>query len=392
MAVSKRGDIWYIDYYAEGKRHKEAVGPKKKDAEAAIGKILNDIREGKWFPRKMRAVPFEELADEYDRLVKTKKSYEGTEKAYIAKIKEYFKGRMLSTLTALDVERYRKDRKDTPTRSKRPRSGASVNRELACLRAMLNKGVRWKMIEKNPAARVEMFPESAGRNNFLTTQEAGRLLDACLPHLRPIVLCALETGMRKSEITGLKWSEIRNGMIYLPGERTKNGKPREIPVSVRLAKELLRVRNQRKAAKVSTASDLVFQPPRARKVLKRGRVQLVTGPMKDIRAAWEAAKEKAGIDSGFHFHDLRHTFASHQKMAGVDDYTLMEIMGHSDFAMMKRYAHLTPAHKRKAIEMLPEWSAKTTGPKSVPNGGRKEKGPEGRNPPALVFTGAEGGI
>ena len=101
----------------------------------------------------------------------------------------------------------------------------------------------------------------------------------------------------------------------------------------------------------------MFQPPKERKALKRGRVELVTGPMKDIRAAWEAAKEKAGIAAGFRFHDLRHTFASHQKMAGVDDFTLMELMGHSDFSMMKRYAHLTPEHKRKAINSLPEWKA-----------------------------------
>ena len=102
------------------------------------------------------------------------------------------------------------------------------------------------MIEKNPAARVKMFPEPPGRNNFLTTEEAGRLLDACLPHLRPIVLCALETGMRRAEILGLKWSDIRNGMIYLTADRTKNGKPREIPVSRRLTEELIRLRNRRR--------------------------------------------------------------------------------------------------------------------------------------------------
>ena len=56
-------------------------------------------------------------------------------------------------------------------------------------------------------------------------------------------------------------------------------------------------------------------------------------------------------------------------MAGVDDYTLMEIMGHSDFTMMKRYAHLSPQHKRKAIEMLPDWSAKNSSDKMVTNEG-----------------------
>lgn len=369
MAIRKRGGIWYIDYYAGGERHVEAVGPKKKEAEAALGGIKNDIREGRWFPRKMRAVPFEELADEYERLAKSKKGFESSTKGHLPMIREYFKGRILSTLTTLDVERFKNDRKETPTRSNRPRCGSTVNREMATLRAMLNKGVQWGMIEKNPAARIKMFPESAGRNNFLTAEEAGRLLDACLPHLRPIVLCALETGMRQGEILGLKWSDIRNGMVYLTGDRTKNGKPREIPMSKRLTEELIRLRNRRRVEEVSTASDLVFQPPRERKVMRRGKLHVVTGPMGDISCAWEAAKEKAGIDPGFHFHDLRHTFASHQKMAGVDDYTLMEIMGHSDFKMMKRYAHLTPEHKRKAIEMLPAWKAEKDGDKVVTNEG-----------------------
>jgi integrase len=391
MAISKRGDIWYIDYYAGGKRHKEAVGPKKKDAEAALGKIKNDIREGKWFPRKIRAVPFEELADEYERLAKAKKGYNRTEKAYIAQIRGAFKERVLSDLTGFDVERYKNDRKETPTRSKRPRSGAAVNRELACLRAMLNKAVQWEMIEKNPAAGVKIFPESPGRNNFLTTQEAGRLLDACLSHLRPIVLCALETGMRRAEILGLRWPDIRNGQIYLAGERTKNGKPREIPVSATFSKELERLKSAQGGGRIVKMTEMVFQPPRERKRLHRGVLEVVTGPMRDIRGAWETAKKKAGIAPCFRFHDLRHTFASHQKMAGVDDFTLMEIMGHSDHRMMRRYAHLTPEHKRKAIEMLPAWDAKTTGPKSVPNEGVQGRVPEGQYPQAIVFTGTKRG-
>jgi len=69
-----------------------------------------------------------------------------------------------------------------------------------------------------------------------------RVLEACQPHLRPIVLCALETGMRKAGILGLRWREIRDGQIYLGGDRTKNGKPREIPVSDRLANELSRMK------------------------------------------------------------------------------------------------------------------------------------------------------
>jgi integrase len=116
-------------------------------------------------------------------------------------------------------------------------------------------------------------------------------------------------------------------------------------------------------------TDLVFKAHRGRPSEDgTRRLKVLQSPVKDFRSAWETAKEKAGIDPGFHLHDLRHTFASHSKMAGVDDFTLMELLGHSDFSMMKRYAHLTPEHKRKAIEMLPKWDAKSTSPKTVPFG------------------------
>ena len=251
------------------------------------------------------------------------------------------------------VERFKSERKATPTRAKKERTGTAVNRELACLRAMLSKAVEWEIIERNPASRVKDFPEPPGRNDFLSVEEGGRLLDACHPHLRPIVLTALETGMRMSETLGLRWSEIRNGMIYLTADRTKNGKPREIPVSDRLAVELKRLRTRN--SPVVLLTDLVFHPPRVRKAMRRGRVEVVSGPMIDIRSAWATAKRKAGIAPGFRLHDLRHTFASYQKMSGTDDFTLMELLGHSDFTMMRRYAHLTPEHKRKAINSLPEW-------------------------------------
>jgi integrase len=253
-----------------------------------------------------------------------------------------------------------------PTKDKRKRGAADVNHYLNCLRAILNKAIRWEMIEKNPAGggNVERLPIPPGRNEYLSIDEAGRLLDACHPHIRPIVLCALETGMRSSEIKGLRWKEIRNGMIYLPGERTKSGKAREVPLSKRLSEELKRIRRQQVEGGVVDASGIVFKAHRGRPS-ENGtrRLKVLTTPVKSFRNAWKAAMEKAGIHPGFHFHDLRHTTASWLKMGGADDYTVMEILGHSDMKMMQRYAHLSPEHKRKAIDLLPEWAAEKTGPK-----------------------------
>jgi integrase len=386
MAVYKysgrKGVSYFIDYYFEGKRVREPAGPNKKDAQEKLGEKLKEIREGKYGETPERQIPFDELAAEYEKQAGEKKSYKN-EKYYIKTVLAHFTGRIISELTALDIERFKTERKAVPTRSGKPRSGSTVNREMACLGAMLNKAVKWEIITKNPESLVESFVEPEGRNTFLTAEDAGKILDACLPHLRPIVLCALETGMRRAEILGLRWSDIRNGQIYLPGERTKNGKPREIPVSDTLAAELERLKATQTGAKVVKMTGFVFQAPRERKGIRRGVLQVVEGPMRDIRTAWEGAKKRAGIDPAFRFHDLRHTFASHQKMAGTDDYTLMEIMGHSDHRMMRRYAHLTPEHKRKAVNSLPKWKAENLSQNLVRNLGLQEKAMEAEIPQVI---------
>ncbi len=371
--AGKKGVTYFIDYYVGDRRVREKVGPNRKKAVERLGKKLEQVRTGTHNEKEDRPMPFSELADEYEKGAKIKKGFR-VEKYYLKAIRKHFGVRLLSDITALDVERFKMERKETQTRGKKERSGTAVNRELACLRAMLNKAAGWELIEKNPAAKVKDFPEPPGRNTFLSGEEAGRLLESCQAHLKPIVLCALETGMRKSEILGLRWRDIRDGQIYLTADRTKNGKPREVPISNRLGAEFKRLKAEQGQGQVVALSDLVFRAPRQREALVGGKVKVITGPMVDLRAAWDTAKLKAGIPAGFRFHDLRHTFASHQKMAGTDDFTLMELLGHSDFTMMKRYAHLTPAHKRAAVNRLPEWGQEITGQNLVRNSGGENHG------------------
>ncbi len=392
MGVYKRGDTWCISYFYNGKRIRKAIGTNKKKAEAELEATRTDIRGGRY--KEPRRDAFDDLATRYENLKKEKKGYV-SEKTYIKRVREYFYGMIVQDIGVVQVEDFKAHIAALPTRSKiKPaRSGEDVNHYLNCLRGMLNHAIKWEWIEKNPAlgGKVERLPISSGRNEFLTTAQAGKLLEACHPHLRPIVLCALETGMRKAEILGLRWRDIRDGQIYLSGEVTKNGKPREIPVSEPLAEELKRLQELREKAKVVLATDLVFAPPRRRVARRKGQIVVITNePMADVRNAWATAKKKAGIPAGFHFHDLRHTTASWLKMSGADDYTVMEILGHSDMKMMKRYAHLDQAHKRAALARLPGWNAGGTWHKSGTSSFVKEKGlrPEDRNP---LISGAEEG-
>ncbi len=177
--------------------------------------------------------------------------------------------------------------------------------------------------------KVKQLEENNKRLRYLTIEELQRLLGCCSPHLKPIVLVSVNTGMRKGEILNLKWNQVdlRHNFILL--DKTKNGERREIPINSTL-KELFASMPR------SLESECVF-------VDKNGK------PYGNIKRGFHTALKKAGIRD-FHFHDLRHTFASHLVMTGVDLPSVKELLGHKSLTMTLRYAHLSPGHKRKAVE------------------------------------------
>jgi integrase len=144
---------------------------------------------------------------------------------------------------------------------------------------------------------------------------------------------ALHTGMRKGEILGLEWERVDLASARIRLERTKSGEPRGVPVN-RDVYEVL----------------IALAPDPAR---RRGRVFPAGDDRRgsQIRTAFEAALTRAGI-TGFRFHDLRHTAASHLVMRGASLKDVQEILGHADLRMTNRYAHLSPTHLRGAVERL----------------------------------------
>lgn len=343
MGVKKRGKNFVIDYYHKRKRYRETVGPSRKEAEAALGKRLAEIREGKFFDReKIRETLIEDLVREYlERFQGTKIE---DERMYMRFILNQFAGKIVSEIDRREVESFQASRRAVLRKDGRPRANSTINREVEALRRLLNKAIKWGMLAKNPASQIKLLPEPRGRTRFLTLDEAKRLLEASSRHLRPIVLCALETGMRRSEILSLRWSDVdmKTRTIYL-GD-TKNGESRHVPISNRLCTLLSGLPRR-------LGSDHVFTgEPRIGKTGK---------PFHDVRTSFENACRQAGVE-GFRFHDLRHTAASHMAMAGVPLRTIGEILGHKTAAMTERYAHLTPEHKKMAVESLPDWEVGET--------------------------------
>ena len=240
----------------------------------------------------------------------------------------------------MQLETFRNYLKTKLTKFGTIRKEASINRVIACLHHVFTKAVEWDLIEENPFDKGKslLLKENNRRLRFLTVDEIETLLSKCEGHLRDIVECGIHTGMRKGEILGLKWTQIKNGFIYL--QKTKTDNPREIPVNDIVASIFNRVKCRFKL-RIAKGKDQSLEY-----------VFTFNGePIKDIKTSFKKALKDAEIDD-FRFHDLRHTFASQLILKGGTLKDVQELLGHKTMTMTLRYAHLTQEHKRNAVNLL----------------------------------------
>jgi integrase len=336
--VGKKKTTWQLFYYnPEGKLVGKTFD-KKRDAEAYEGKVKAAKREGRYHDvfdvKKETRITFNELTDKYVENFKTQRSYP-TKVFTIRDLREEFGDRLLSQITYLDLETYRNRRKAIPLKSGKVRADASVNYQMAVFAHMLAKAVEWGLLENNPFKKGKrlMFKVDNQRKRFLNEAEIESLLRECPRHLKPIVETALLTGMRRGEVLGLKWEQVKDDFIYLT--ETKSGKSRQIPINDRLAEVLKEVRRDNQLK-----SEYVFCDAQGRR-------------FQDVKSSLNGACRRAGIRD-FTFHDLRHTFASHLVMNGVGLKAVQELLGHADLGMTMRYAHLSQGHLREAVAKGPK--------------------------------------
>jgi integrase len=243
-----------------------------------------------------------------------------------------FGTKKLNEITAWDMERYKKARKDTGL------APATVNHELARLRAMLNKAVAWNKLAEHSGKHVKMLKVANERTRFLSEEEEARLLAVCSPYLRRIIEAGLLSGFRPRELTSLRPEDVdldRN-LLTVAACYSKNGESRTIPIGERLRVILQEALTARGDA--PTVFTTVTGKP--------------WGPI-GFSSRMMQVCQRAGIEPCGP-HTLRHTFASRLVMAGVDIRTVQELLGHKDIKMTLRYTHLSPDHKRKAIAALEE--------------------------------------
>ncbi len=275
-----------------------------------------------------------------------------------------FMNQPLNGIKPYDVEKWQYSELD---RGLKP---ASVNRNLACLKAVFSRAVYLKMIEESPIKDLkDLKVVDDDRIRFLSIDEKERLIGSMrkrnaelvmarqranhwrlergyelypsyLPHhfvdhIEPMVLLAMNTGLRKGEIFSLSWQDVdfSNSVLTVRASKSKSKKLRHVSLNNK-AKQVLKCWYDQ----FSPCSGFVFQN-------KNGK------PFKDIKKAWGSVLKSACIDD-FRFHDLRHHFASHLVMRGAHLNTVRELLGHSDLTMTLRYAHLAEDHKAEAVMLL----------------------------------------
>jgi integrase len=328
-----RNDEYWIRYTDQnGKLHREKVGPFLEPAKAAVEKRRTEVRERKFLPERFRqrSVLFGEIAADYLQYARLTKRDWSHDESRLGALLELWKDVPISELTPGRIESKLADLAES-----NQWADSTCNRYRAVVSGTFRKAIKNEKAQGNPVRETAHRRENNARVRYLTSDEESGLMRVIRERWsgrEADVLTALHSGMRRSEQYrtaqcpdgGLKWEHIdfRLGVISLP--RSKSDLSRQIPMNSVLRRTLLAIPRN--------TSPYVFER---------------TDPGKWLARACEMATIK-----NFHWHDLRHTFASRLAMAGVPIREIAELMGHTELQTTLRYAHLSPGYLADAVERL----------------------------------------
>jgi len=321
---------YWIEYYYNGKRKRERIGPSKTAASQRLREVLKNRTEERFIDRnKNIRVTYDELAEWYLNLpqIKAKRSYD-RDVLSIKTLGDFFSGKMVSEITKTKVEAYRQKRLKMLSYRKQNVRPSTINREIACLRHIFNLAEQDGKIESVPFKGLRALKENNVRNRILSPDEYERLLEHCPPHTARIVKIAYYTAMRQGEILNLTWDcvDLDIGVVRLSPDMTKTGDSRIIP----LHPHILEILN----AMPRTIHNRVFT--------RNGR------PLTEIKRSFKTACRKAQIED-FRFHDLRHTCINNWRLQGHDFFRIMAASGHKTMDVFKRYNTVTEEELMKLV-------------------------------------------
>ncbi|MGD9852466.1 MAG: tyrosine-type recombinase/integrase [Nitrospirales bacterium] len=332
MGLYKRHKVWWMSLTYQGRQLRRSTKTRdRKLAEAIEAKVRVRLIEGQYFDHEEGTChTFAELWDRYEQEHITKKASQRALRGYGKHVRPFFGDRTLAEITPKVIVQYK---------AKRYRDGvkpATINRELAVMKHAFNLAIKeWEWATQNPVSRVSFEQENNQRDRWLSQEEERRVLAACTPWLKDMVIFALNTGMRMGEILALTWETVDLFRQTVTVLRSKNGDRRTIPLNGKVF-GLLKERMKGDSSPTGLVFPSQAGTPRDGHDLRRGfRKALATAKIQD-----------------FHFHDLRHTFATRLVQAGVDLYKVQRLLGHRSPVMTQRYAHHSSESLRDGVNVL----------------------------------------
>ncbi len=240
MGVYKKNNRWYADYYVDGKRKREVVKiegipPDKVNRQDAL-KFLHikkaEVAQGTYVAQKAKPVLFDKIAHAFiEGYSKANKKSWTRDVTSCRALGAYFGGKKLTQITPWTVDKYKLKRLKDNTRFRTPVAKATINRELACLKTMLSYAVGEGWLMSNPLNGYKLFQEPPKKFRVVSEDEFARVYKEASEFLKPILITAVNTGMRMREILSLRWVNVnlRDGNIFV--EETKSGDSRFIPIN-----------------------------------------------------------------------------------------------------------------------------------------------------------------
>ena len=337
MKIYQRKSVWYIDFSCNGERIRDAVGTKT-DAEKELQRVVYEIEHS--IHRPYKVMIFDNLVKEYLTWAKANKKLTSYKRdlTTLKHLFKYFGNKRINEVTHADAEQYQIQRKDGILQikgvSRKDRvSNTTINLELILLKHIFKKAVQWGYLPASPLRFVKKLKQVPGRVRYVKPAEWQRLLSACSPDMRNLVIFARHTGLRRGEILNLQWTDIDWDNKKITVCERKNNTNMIIPIKEVIFKML-------KSMFASASSCYVFPGTNGK-------------PRTTYKTGFNAACKRANI-TDLRFHDLRHTFASDLINSGADLSTVQQLMGHKSIVSTMRYVHPTEKHMRMVINAAVE--------------------------------------
>ncbi len=325
----KNNGKWYCRFQIDGERHHFLCAGAKdeKDAKKLECQFMFKVQQ-----QQNGVVPKEDnkttqsVIKYYLQYAENKKSYQ-TDKSRMKLIAEFFKKiKYIKDIKSENVEQFKQ------YLLKRDITKVTVNRYLEILNKMFNMAIDNDWLSKNPIKKGMKFPVKNYQLRFLTEDEEKRLFDVCPDHFKPIIICALNTGLRKSNIQYLEWSNIFLEDRLIEITENKGNKHIKIFINDVLYKLFSNIKRK---------SNYVFINPKTNRIYSD----------ECFRNCWNKIKKDAGVND-LRFHDLRHTVGTRLAKANVPIPVIKEVLAHSDIRTTMRYIHSAQKEVCEAMSIL----------------------------------------